>query len=100
LYPIGVIAVPPKDHPHVATIVPTQLSKRLRERREVSLPHGIVFVKRHEHPDAPHAVALLRARRKRPRRRAAEERDELAPSKAHLHLPVRAPNWRGPERKE
>ena len=36
---------------------------------------------RHEHADASHAVALLRARRERPRRRrAAEERDELAPS--------------------
>ena len=34
----------------------------------------------HEHADAPHAFALLRARRERPRRRrAAEQRDELAP---------------------
>jgi hypothetical protein len=37
-------------------------------------------VARHEHADAPHAVALLRVRRQRPRRRAAEERDERAPS--------------------
>jgi hypothetical protein len=37
-------------------------------------------------PDAPHAPALLRARRQRPCRRAAEERDELAPSKANAHL--------------
>jgi hypothetical protein len=29
--------------------------------------HRIVFVARHEHADAPYAVALLRARRKRPR---------------------------------
>jgi hypothetical protein len=66
-YPIDVIAVPPKVHPHVAAIGPTQVRKRLRERRDVSLPHGIVFVARHEHADAPYAVALLRARRKRPR---------------------------------
>ena len=34
----------------------------------------------HEHADAPHPLALLRARRERPRRRrAAEQRDELAP---------------------
>ena len=33
----------------------------------------------HEHADAPHPLALLRARRQRPRRRAAEQRDELAP---------------------
>ena len=32
-----------------------------------------------QHADAPHALALLRARRERPRRRrAAEQRDELA----------------------
>jgi hypothetical protein len=33
----------------------------LRERKDVSLRHGIVFVSRHEHANAPHAVALLRA---------------------------------------
>jgi hypothetical protein len=33
----------------------------------------------HEHAYAPHALTrLLRARRERPRRRAAEQRDELA----------------------
>jgi hypothetical protein len=51
----------------------------LNERRDPSFPDGIVFVARREHADAPHAVALLRARRERPRRRrAAEERGELA----------------------
>jgi hypothetical protein len=35
---------------------------------------------RHEHADAPHAVALLRARHKRPRRRASERGYEFAPS--------------------
>src|SRR5262249_32077788 len=51
----------------------------LRERRDDRLRQGIVFVGPHEHADAPHAVALLRARRDRPCRRAAEERDEVAP---------------------
>src|SRR5262245_61005113 len=33
-----------------------------------------------EHPDAPHPLGRLRPRRERPRRRrAAEQRDELAP---------------------
>jgi hypothetical protein len=58
----------------------------LCERRDESLRHGIVFVEPHEHADAPYAVALLRARRERPSRRAAERSDELAPSKANLHL--------------
>ena len=53
--------------------------------------HGIVFVVRHEHADAPYAVALLGARRERPSRRAAEERDELAPSKANAHLALPSP---------
>src|SRR5262249_38860655 len=33
----------------------------------------------HEHANATHPLALLRARRERPRRRAAEQRDERAP---------------------
>jgi hypothetical protein len=63
--PGDVIAVPPKVHPYVAAIGPTQARKRLRERGEAVLPHGIVFVALHEHADAPYAVALLRARRDR-----------------------------------
>jgi hypothetical protein len=80
-YPIGVTAGPPKVHPQVA-IGPTQVRKRLRERKVATLPLRIVFVVWHEHADAPHAVALLRPYRERPTRRAAEERDEFAPLKS------------------
>jgi hypothetical protein len=76
----------PKGDPHVAAITPTQVRKRLRERREASLQHRIVFVERHEHADAPHALGLLRARHERPRRRAAECSDEISPPKANAHL--------------
>src|SRR6516165_5821863 len=76
---IDVIAEPSKVHSHVAAIGPTQVRKRLRERRDATLLLGIVFVAPREHADAPHAVALLRPRRERPCCRAAEERDELAP---------------------
>jgi hypothetical protein len=76
-YPIGVSA-PTKVHPHVTAIGPPQIRKRLRERREATLPHGIVFVVPHEHADAPHPAFLLCARRERPCRRAAEKRDELS----------------------
>src|SRR5262249_54053813 len=55
------------------------LRKRLRERGKVSLPHGIVFVARHEHADAPDAPALLRAHRERPCRRTAEATEEFTP---------------------
>jgi hypothetical protein len=44
------------------------------------LKFDIVGHSGHEYPDAPHALWLLRARRKWPRRRAAEQRDELASS--------------------
>jgi len=65
-YPIGVTAAPTKVHPQVATIAPTQVRKRLNERRNESLRQGIVFVERHEHADAPHPLPLLRPCRERP----------------------------------
>jgi hypothetical protein len=78
-HPIGVSAAPPKVHPHVAAVGPTQVRKRLRERSEhvprqatYNLPRGIVFVARPEHADAPYAVGLVRIRRYRPNRRASE----------------------------
>ena len=36
-YPIDVTAAPPKVHPHVAAIGPTQVRKRLSERRDARL---------------------------------------------------------------
>src|SRR5262245_58813882 len=48
------------------------------ERCETSLPDLIVRSCGEEHADAPHGLALLRWRRERPHRRAAEKRDELA----------------------
>ena len=52
----------------------------LQERPDAGLTFRIVRGCGQEHADAPHALGLLRARRERPRRRrAAEQRDELAP---------------------
>ena len=59
--PDAIATGPPGVDPHVAAIGPTQVRKRLRERREGTLLLGIVFVARHEHANAPDAVALLRA---------------------------------------
>jgi hypothetical protein len=59
----------------------------LRERSNASLRHGVVFVARHEHADAPHPLPLLPARRDRPGSSAAEERDELR------RLVIRLPQW-------
>jgi hypothetical protein len=91
LHPIDVNAAPTKVHPHVAAIAPTQVRKRLRERRGARLPRRIVFVARYEHADAPHAPALLRAHRERPSRRAAEPSNDFPPPKANVHLPLPSP---------
>src|SRR5262249_57045023 len=45
----------------------------------------------HEHPDAPHSHLLLRARRERPRSRAAEQRDEVASPQTLLRRPDHGP---------
>src|SRR5262249_12643873 len=42
-------------------------------RRTARIIRGLV----HQHPNAPHPLALLRARPERPRRHAAQKRDEL-----------------------
>jgi len=83
-YPIDVIAAPTKVHPDVAAIDPTQARKRLLERGEANLRHGIVFVEQHEHANPPYAVALLRVRRERPCH-CTQPRYEFAPS-----------HWRSP----
>src|SRR5262245_21073145 len=52
----------------------------LQERCEARLHFRIVRGQAHEDANASHSLGLLRARRDRPRRRrAAEQRDELAP---------------------
>src|SRR5215471_8869102 len=48
------------------------------ERLHHRLRFQIAFGKVRQHANSPHALGLLRARRQRPRRRAANERDELA----------------------
>src|SRR5258708_7888856 len=77
--PLNVAGIGPAGiDPQVAALAPSQLAERLCERGVPGLPLGIVRGDIREHADAPHA--LLRARRERPRdRRAAEQRDELAP---------------------
>ena len=73
--PSGVITVPTKVHPYVAASGPTKVCKRLGERGDASLRHGIVFLERHKHANAPYAVALLCARCHRPDRRACQTCD-------------------------
>jgi hypothetical protein len=62
----------------VAADGPTQFPHSLLERGDARLSFRIVRGKVHQHADAAHLLALLRPRRERPSRRAAEQRDNLA----------------------
>src|SRR5205823_1500994 len=54
--------------------------KTLPDGQDTRASLGVAFRQTHEDTKPPHAVALLRARRERPRRsRAGEQRYELAP---------------------
>src|SRR5215831_1938957 len=76
---------PPDVDLHIAPDGPTQLLQRLQECPDAGLKFRIVRGYGQEHPDAPHAVALLRMRRERPNRRAAEQREEIPPPQiAHV----------------
>src|SRR5262249_51265847 len=78
---------------HVAADGPVRKRQPLMERREAGLIFRIVRGCGQENTDAPHTLALLPARRERPRRRAAEKRNELAPFELiQLHpLPIESP---------
>src|SRR5436305_96817 len=64
--------------PNVAASGPAELLKPLAERAKPSLCFWIVLRNRHQDPDPAHLIGLLRARRERPRSRAAEQRYERA----------------------
>src|SRR5262245_8570605 len=81
---LWVAATPAEIDAHVAADAPAHLLKPLHECRETPLSLRVVCRKVHEHADAAHLLALLRVRRERPDRRAAEQPDEQAP----LHWPV------------
>jgi hypothetical protein len=55
---------------------PPELLKSLPERRDEDQSFRVALGMRHQHADPPHPVRLLRARRKRPRRRPTEKRND------------------------
>src|SRR5215470_8726779 len=74
----GVGASPAIIDADVAAVTPAELFERLPERHQIGLYFRIILDERVEHAD-PTETNRLRLRRERPRRRAAEQRDELAP---------------------
>jgi len=63
---LGIAGAPALVDPHVAAVGPAQLLQALQERCQTYLSFRTVCGHAHEHADAPHALALLRARGKRP----------------------------------
>src|SRR5215831_14837039 len=57
---------------------PAQCAKPSLERAEIFGGRRIAGIEPHQNTDAPHPLARLRARRERPRGRAADEQHELA----------------------
>src|SRR5262249_39630888 len=60
----------------ITALAPAEFTEGLLKRLYACLPFGVVG-NRHKYPEPSHPFGL-RARRERPRRRAAEQRDELA----------------------
>src|SRR5262249_10190511 len=80
LYPIRISGAPAKFDPKIAAIGPSQLRERTPECREVRLHSRIALRIARQHADPPYLLGLLRPRDQRPpSRRAADQRDELAP---------------------
>src|SRR5262245_45259221 len=65
---------------NVVPFGPAQLLQRLPQTRITGSNVRIGFGDARNHTNAPHPLTLLRPRRERPRRRAAEQSDELAAS--------------------
>src|SRR4029453_18103134 len=81
--------------PDIAAVRPSEPFEFVPESRETFSGVWIVLLKVHQHTDPSHPLALLRARRERPRDcRAAEKRDELAPFRS-ITSSARASNVAG-----
>src|SRR5262249_17731909 len=63
----------------ITALHPSEPLKTMPERVKADLHVGIVLGLHCQHSNAPHPLGLLRARRERPRSRAAKQPDELAP---------------------
>src|SRR5262249_22692284 len=75
---IRIACAPDHVDPDIAVLPPTQLPQALAKRFDVAARIGVALAP-HEQADFPHPLGLLRTRRERARRRAAEQRDDLAP---------------------
>src|SRR5262249_7696696 len=83
---------PPVLDRHVPSFdIALSIQSPAKRRQHVGIGFGIPAAEPSDH----RYRRLLRVCGERPCCHAAKCSDEFAPSKAHLHLPVRALNWRG-----
>src|SRR5262245_36011378 len=83
----------------VAPLRPTEPSQPLPQSGESRMPLRIGLAAAHQHANTPHSLWLLRSRHHRERnRRAAEQRDELAPSDHSITSSARASSVGGTSR--
>src|SRR6516225_5588325 len=75
MHRVRISGYPPTSvDPQIATVHPAQFTQLIHKRCELRLGFRIT----HQHADPPHPLGLLRTRRDRPRRSAAESTDEIA----------------------
>src|SRR5262245_19754951 len=75
---LAVVSGPARVDAYITADHPARLPEPLQERPGPGLKFAIVCARGQKHADATDALALLPARRQRPRRRAAQQSDELA----------------------
>src|SRR6516165_3571155 len=87
---------PASIDPQIAAVHPAQFLQLLDERSALRPSFRIALRPAHQYADPAHLLGLLRACRERPRcRRAAEQRDELAPPDHSITSSARSRNDSG-----
>src|SRR5262245_49081007 len=84
-YARGIGATPAIVDPHVAAVSPAQFFKRLPECSYIAPLLGVILGEGTQYANPSDAVWCLPPRRERPRRRAADQDDEIPPP--HEPLP-------------
>src|SRR5262245_25747987 len=72
------------------SLSPSKLLQALSEGCDVGLRQWVFFGEAHKHTDTRYTFALLRPRRQRPRRRAAEQGDKVPPPHHSITSSARA----------
>src|SRR5262249_40610794 len=87
---VGIVPTPANVELQVATFDPSQFLQPLHESCDACLPSPIALSQIQAHAPGPPPLNLLRLRPERPCRRAAEQRDDPAPSHPSIPSSARA----------